>query len=131
MGQREAIAFGEGVATTMRLKFEKLSSELIPGVSKRAAEAASAGSDEVDLAAVVERLRNVPRPQAALGFADTVDAQKQAGDFDYRKPASRPQPDDDFDTRFGLRPTTFGGGRQTAEVPERSRPHRFSALTLR
>ena len=30
MGQREAIAFGEGVATTMRLKFEKLAANLHP-----------------------------------------------------------------------------------------------------
>ncbi len=112
MGQREAIAFGEGVATTMRLKFEKLSDELIPGTGKRAAEAPTGSGDDVDLVAIVERLRNVPKPQAAaLGFAEVVDVQRQAGDTDYRKPAAapRPQPDDDFDTRFGLRPSTFGG----------------------
>ena len=109
MGQREAIAFGEGVATTMRLKFEKLPPNLIPGTQKRAAEAPGGDGNDVDLAMIVERLRNVPKPQAALGFAETVDVQRQAGDSDYRKPPSRPEPDDDFDTRFGLRPTTFGG----------------------
>ena len=31
MGQREAIAFGEGVATTMRMRFERLDPALIPG----------------------------------------------------------------------------------------------------
>ena len=94
----------------MRLKFEKLSSELIPGTGKRATDAPLGNGDDVDLIAVVERLRNVPRPQAAaLGFAEVVDAQRQAGDTDYRKPPAKPLPDDDFDTRFGLRPSTFGG----------------------
>ena len=37
MGQREAIAFGEGVATTMRLKFERMAAHLLPGVDKTAA----------------------------------------------------------------------------------------------
>ena len=63
MGQREAIAFGEGVATTMRLKFEKLAPELIPGTGKRAAEAASGNGDDVDLAA--DRRAAAQRAQAA------------------------------------------------------------------
>jgi DNA helicase HerA-like ATPase len=108
MGQREAIAFGEGVATTMRLKFEKLPAELIPGTTKRE-EAASTG-DDVDLVAIVERLRNVPKPQQqAMAFAEVVDSGRQAGDPDYRKPpATRVQSDDDFDMRYGLKPATFG-----------------------
>ena len=64
MGQREAIAFGEGVATTMRLKFEMLPAELIPGTGKRGvAGAAESHGEDVDLVSIVERLRNVPRPQ--------------------------------------------------------------------
>ncbi len=35
MGQREAIAFGEGVATTMRMKFEKIDSALLPGAKTK------------------------------------------------------------------------------------------------
>ena len=35
MGQREAIAFGEGVATTMRLKFERMAGQPYPGLGKR------------------------------------------------------------------------------------------------
>ncbi len=35
MGQREAIAFGEGVATTMRLRFERIDDKLIPGAAQR------------------------------------------------------------------------------------------------
>ncbi|WP_054308165.1 ATP-binding protein [Mesorhizobium sp. 1M-11] len=110
MGQREAIAFGEGVATTMRLKFEKIDRSLIPGAAKHAVEAQPGDSRDVDLAGIVERLRNVPKPQPAMNFSEAVDTMRQAGDSDYRKPviATRPQPDDDFDTRYGLKPATFG-----------------------
>ncbi|WP_214472846.1 ATP-binding protein [Mesorhizobium sp. dw_380] len=110
MGQREAIAFGEGVATTMRLKFERLPSHLLPGTSKREETVSSTSGDDVDLVAIVERLRNVPKPQQqAMAFAEVVDAGRQAGDPDYRKPpAASVQSDDDFDMRYGLKPATFG-----------------------
>ncbi len=109
MGQREAIAFGEGVATTMRLKFEKLPEKLIPGAIKREQAAMNTAGGEVDLVSIVERLRNIPKPQQAIAFAEAVDTSRQAGDPDYRKPAApRMQPDDDFDMRYGLKPSTFG-----------------------
>ncbi|OHV61226.1 ATPase [Mesorhizobium sp. LCM 4577] len=111
MGQREAIAFGEGVATTMRLKFEKLAQEFIPGTAKGEQIEPSVDGCDVDLAMIVERLRNVPKPQQSMAFAETVDSTRQAGDPDYKKPAAaapRVQPDDDFDTRYGLKPSTFG-----------------------
>ncbi|WP_136620249.1 MULTISPECIES: ATP-binding protein [Mesorhizobium] len=110
MGQREAIAFGEGVATTMRLKFEKLPNHLLPGTAKREEAASSKTGDDVDLVAIVERLRNVPKPtQQAMAFAEVVDSSRQAGDPDYRKPpAARTPSDDDFDMRYGLKPATFG-----------------------
>ncbi|MER9974854.1 ATP-binding protein [Mesorhizobium sp. M0085] len=109
MGQREAIAFGEGVATTMRMKFEKLSEDLIPGTAKRADALRSETGDEVDLVAIVERLRNVPKSQQAMPFAEVVDPGRQSGDSDYRKPsAARTQRNDDFDLRYGLKPATFG-----------------------
>ena len=109
MGQREAIAFGEGVATTMRLKFEKLPQEFIPGTSQREQTVAAEEGNDVDLAMIVERLRNVPKPQQSMAFAETVDSSRQAGDADYRKPASARLPaDEDFDLRYGLKPATFG-----------------------
>lgn len=109
MGQREAIAFGEGVATTMRLKFEKLPEKLIPGAIKREQAALNSAGGDVDLVSIVERLRNTPKPQQAIAFAEAVDTGRQAGDPDYRKPAApRIQPDDDFDMRYGLKPSTFG-----------------------
>jgi len=108
MGQREAIAFGEGVATTMRLKFEKLDRSLIPGTAKHSMETPS-GDGEVDLVGIVEKLRNVPKPQPAMNFAEMADTTRQPGDPDYRQPAApRPPHDDDFDTRYGLKPMTFG-----------------------
>jgi DNA helicase HerA-like ATPase len=113
MGQREAIAFGEGVATTMRLKFEKLDAALIPGAGKRH-QSAPEGTEQgdVDLALIVERLRNVPKPQQNMAFAEQVDTSRQAGDPEYRKPAAAPrvqqQPSEDFDLRYGLKPATFG-----------------------
>ena len=86
MGQREAIAFGEGVATTMRLKFEHLPLQFIPGNGKRHADDLDASDGgEIDLVQLVERLRNVPRAQPALGFVEPADPQKQPGDPGYRK----------------------------------------------
>lgn len=109
MGQREAIAFGEGVATTMRLKFERLDPTLLPGSTKHEASAAPVANQDVDIASLVEKLRNVQRPQQPMGFAQTADSQRQAGDPDYRTiPAPRIQAGDDFDLRYGLKPATFG-----------------------
>ena len=60
MGQREAIAFGEGVATTMRLKFEAMAPHLLPGAGKKLAGDGEPGeAGDIDLASIVERLRNV------------------------------------------------------------------------
>jgi DNA helicase HerA-like ATPase len=109
MGQREAIAFGEGVATTMRLKFEKIDPALLPGTAKDSAADPSRDGEDVDLFALVERLRDVAKPQAQMGFVQAVDPIRQAGDPGYAKaPAPRIQPNDDFDLRYGLKPTTFG-----------------------
>ena len=108
MGQREAIAFGEGVATTMRLKFEKIPPALLPGSTLHDGSAPG-GNDDVDLATLVKRLRNTPMPEPATGFMPTVNPSRQAGDPDYRKVAApHIQPNDDFDLRYGLKPTTFG-----------------------
>jgi uncharacterized protein len=88
MGQREAIAFGEGVATTMRLKFEKMAGHLLPGSAKKLASADEPGeAGDIDLATIVERLRNVPKsPTQAGGLGEPVNALRQAGDTDFRRP---------------------------------------------
>jgi uncharacterized protein len=56
MGQREAIAFGEGVATTMRMKFETLKPNELPGRPQEVADAA-AHPGEIDLHALIQGLR--------------------------------------------------------------------------
>ncbi|NMG41350.1 DUF87 domain-containing protein [Chelativorans sp. ZYF759] len=62
MGQREAIAFGEGVATTTRLRFEQMDAALLPGsASKREAVEIMSDGDDVDLFSIVSRLRTVGR----------------------------------------------------------------------
>jgi hypothetical protein len=111
MGQREAIAFGDGVATTMRLKFEKLDAALLPGAGKRDQTTADATDQDVDLALIVDRLRNVLKPQQSMTFIEQVDSARQAGDPEYRRPAATAraqQPGEDFDLRYGLKPATFG-----------------------
>jgi DNA helicase HerA-like ATPase len=113
MGQREAIAFGEGVATTMRLKFERLDPIHIPGTAKKHEEEAPAGNgDDIDLVNIVERLRNVPKQQGNIAFAEPVSAQLQPGDPGYRRSepvAPKPLPDqDDLDFGYGLKPGRFG-----------------------
>ncbi|MDW6020693.1 ATP-binding protein [Mesorhizobium sp. BAC0120] len=109
MGQREAIAFGEGVATTMRLKFEKMQGHLLPGAAKKLVGSDEAGeTGDIDLAAVVERLRNVPRAPVLPTVGEPVNPIRQAGDSEYRRPAPPPRPDDDLDFGYGLRPSTFG-----------------------
>jgi uncharacterized protein len=62
MGQREAIAFGEGVATTMRLRFEEMDAALLPGSSlKRGDVEVLSDGNDVDLFSIVSRLRTVGR----------------------------------------------------------------------
>jgi DNA helicase HerA-like ATPase len=110
MGQREAIAFGEGVATTMRMKFEKLDPALIPGAGDGRHVSAEDDETDVDLATIVDRLRNVPKTQPGMPFAEQASTASQAGDPDYRRSAPRIQQQlaEDFDLRYGLKPATFG-----------------------
>ena len=114
MGQREAIAFGEGVATTMRLKFEQLPAHFIPGAGKRhAADVVTGPGEDIDLLQLVDRLRNVQRPQpAAAAFAEAAPAQTQPGDAGYRKaPPLEPSYKPGFEDPnggYGLKPSTFG-----------------------
>lgn len=113
MGQREAIAFGEGVATTMRLKFETLDRSLLPGQQKGDDPTASVNGREVDLAAIVNRLRNGVTPQQhepSMAMAEPVDRMRQPGDPDYRRasPLSRGPATEETEPRYGLKPATFG-----------------------
>jgi DNA helicase HerA-like ATPase len=89
MGQREAIAFGEGVATTMRMKFQRLNAEQIPGTRKEdEAIEETPSNEEVDLSAIVSKLRNVTEQRQATAVEGELAPQRvQAGEAGYRKPA--------------------------------------------
>jgi DNA helicase HerA-like ATPase len=110
MGQREAIVFGEGVATTMRLKFERLELARIPGRGKGHSDDQHGAPDsDVDLAQIVNRLRNVSRPQtqAAPPIGVTVSPVRQAGEPEFHRP-SHPA-STDADQNFGF--ASNGSGR--------------------
>lgn len=108
MGQREAIVFGEGVATTMRMKFEQLDLARVPGRSKGYGDGRGAPDGEVDLATIVDRLRNVPGPQAQSSLSGTpVSPIRQAGEPDFRRPD--PLAQSDHELNFGF--ASNSGGR--------------------
>ncbi|WP_048646446.1 ATP-binding protein [Nitratireductor soli] len=96
MGRREAIAFGEGVATTMRLKFEELPAGILPGRQSNGEKLDDTHGDadrEVDIAAIVERLRStgrVSRAPATRELGEPVPSGVQAGDQGYSPLESQP-----------------------------------------
>jgi DNA helicase HerA-like ATPase len=107
MGQREAIAFGEGVATTMRMKFLQMNSEFIPGQNSGKTQSKGSADDDVDLVSIVEKLRNLPKQQPAANFGSPAPNGSQAGDPGYRARAFS-IPEDPSDLNFGR---ALGAGR--------------------
>jgi DNA helicase HerA-like ATPase len=104
MGQREAIAFGEGVATTMRMKFEYLTAAQLPGSGRRKGGDQPVFDEEVDIHSLVASLRG--RTDASFvsspEFGMPADPLRQAGDPAPLPPEKRaPQPEDRFRRRFG------------------------------
>lgn len=114
MGQREALAFGEGVATTMRLKFEHLPQHLIPGLGKgHGTYEPSHGDGKIDLVSIVQRMRG---GQSALPAA--VDAAFEAIERAVSAPLPHPTaPNPRLATRdeetqvYGLKPGGSFGNR--------------------
>lgn len=117
MGQREAIVFGEGVATTMRMKFERLILSRIPGRRKGTeSDEHGAADKDVDLALIVDRLRSITKPQVAAPLSGVaVSSVRQAGDPGYRKPAPVAPTHADMEQNFG-----YGAG-QSARFGHRVR----------
>ncbi|WP_157015784.1 ATP-binding protein [Mesorhizobium xinjiangense] len=70
MGQRETIAFGEAVATPMRLKFEQLGQDMIPGLDIRDELGKAEPNGEIDLAALIGRIRHMKAPGPAENDED-------------------------------------------------------------
>jgi len=94
MGQREAIAFGDGVATTMRLKFERLSPAFIPGTQKKEMSGDPDGTEDPDLLEMVRKLRNLPREtEQADPFAAEPPAPPRPMDPLQQRPSSAQQPE--------------------------------------
>lgn len=114
MGQREAIAFGEGVATTMRMKFEYLDSSMLPGSRRKPETETPAEAGDIDIHLLVANLRGAADPGFAppSSLGQRVNPMSQAGDplFQAAQPPSRqpplppekqaPQPEDRFRRRF-------------------------------
>lgn len=104
MGQREAIAFGDGVATPMRMKFEHLGAQMIPGrASGSMTEEAAGDGDDVDLVSIVDRLRNVSKPRDVPALGEPVDPRRQAGETDRRRPDPFSPQQPGYDQRFARR----------------------------
>ena len=108
MGQREAIAFGEGVAATMRMKFEYLAPSQLPGSAlKRLDETAPAPNGDIDIHTLVAGLRGTaqPAPETPGSLGVPVDPHRQAGDPPPLPPVPpekrAPQPEERFARRFG------------------------------
>ncbi len=69
IANREAIAFGEGLKTPMRLTFETISKELLPGSHIYEMQEAVRNGKEIDIGAVLRRMRNsepAARPEEDL-----------------------------------------------------------------
>lgn len=95
MGQREAIAFGEGVATTMRMKFERLEARQIPGSTEKSGLSRydPERDGEVDLVEIVHRISNIPRqPQLPEDNSAMTDPRVFGGDSILKRPLSAEQP---------------------------------------
>jgi uncharacterized protein len=93
MGQREAIAFGEGVATTMRMKFQRLPADKLPGSTRSdSTEGDATDIDAIDLQGIVDRLRSAGRPPQGTAPEEAGAPQqsgslyRQAGESGYRAP---------------------------------------------
>ena len=95
MGQREAIAFGEGVATTMRMKFERLDAIYIPGSAEKAGLSRydPDRDGEVDLVQIVNKLSNLPKqPELPEENGGVVDPRMFGSDSILKKPLGAEQP---------------------------------------
>lgn len=110
MGQREAIAFGEGVATTMRLKFETLPKARIPGLGKEhCADEPTASAGKLDVHAIVERMRNSQIRQIVPPAEQEPVLQRPGMDSLLRRTIAKPAlSDDDPSFGYGSRSGTFG-----------------------
>jgi DNA helicase HerA-like ATPase len=118
MGQREAIAFGEGVATTMRLKFETLPLSRIPGLGKEHnADAHGDPSARLDVHEIVERMRNSQIRQIVATPEPEPVQQHSTLNSLLRRPIKPTLSDDDPNFGYGLRSGAFGSKTARSDFP--------------
>jgi uncharacterized protein len=60
IGNREAIAFGEGVATTMRMRFSHIERAALPATAFQIAAALGTPGEDPDLRTIVSKMRSTP-----------------------------------------------------------------------
>ena len=77
MGQREAIAFGEGVATTMRMKFKQLSAALLPGAAGDPDCPENSSADDIDIRTLVAGLRGHANPDIVAAATPSAATEPQ------------------------------------------------------
>jgi uncharacterized protein len=80
IANREAIAFGEGIRTPMRLTFETISKEMLPGSHIYEMQEAVRNGKQVDIHAVIRRMRvgeASARASEEAGISDLGDASGQ------------------------------------------------------
>jgi uncharacterized protein len=105
MAQREAIAFGEGVSTPMRLMFEKLAPSMLPATAMDA-EARQAGTSagEVEVTRIIHRMRNTWLDESELETVEDFENELSFVDPQLRRRATDvPIPDPVADLRAGRR----------------------------
>jgi DNA helicase HerA-like ATPase len=110
MGQREAIAFGEGVATTMRMKFERLDAAQIPGSTEKHDSGTRGAIDdrEIDLIQLVGKLSNVQRAQDPLETGGAPDTSMFGSETVLKRPHVVQAPLDDDRGFYGRRAYDLG-----------------------
>ncbi len=110
MGQREAIAFGEGVATTMRMKFERLDPSQIPGSAEKHDSGSRGAVDdrEIDLVQLVGKLSNTQRTLEPVESSTGLDTGMFGSDSILKRPQVVHAPADDDRGFYGRRAYDLG-----------------------
>ena len=90
MAQREAIVFGEGVSTPMRLRFEKLPDDLLPATQNIAERQVRTTSGDVELAKIITRMRAGLGGDSSLDGDDLDDIGSELDLVSYRAPVGTP-----------------------------------------
>jgi uncharacterized protein len=87
IGNGEAIAFGEAIAVPMRMRFERVSDDLLPKANGIDVKTSEVSPDTIDLRQIVNKLRNISGPDLASfpeGFMPQPGDRPQSGAYSDR-----------------------------------------------